>query len=318
MSCDDAVLYRTRPEGRDYAQTLVRVAEGFRAPVPAGAGFLGMLEISDNLLLRMQSCMDAMRGRRLGMRSLAVLGVFIVLLLPMGVWPGAVEGQADPNAAPPPPPRLARTEPANQATEVEPSLERITLVFDRDMAGGFSWTGGPPLFPETTGKPQWVDRRTCVLPVKLESGRLYRVGINSKSHRNFRSAEGVPVAPGVLIFATKGADAALLAGLQPPVVVSMSPESGATAVHPGLTELVVTFDRAMGGGFSWTGGGENYPETTGPPAWSEDKKTCRLPVNLRPGRSYRLGLNSPSHINFQSASGVPLRPVAWTFSTAAE
>lgn len=101
-----------------------------------------------------------------------------------------------------------------------------------------------------------------------------------------------------------------------PTATLMKPANGATGVSPALAELVVTFDREMGGGFSWTGGGENFPETTGKPYWDGDRKTCHLPVKLKPGWSYRLGLNSPSHKNFKSVQGVPLTPVVWTFSTA--
>ncbi len=316
MACDDAVLYHTRQEGRDYAQTLVRVAEGFGSPVPVGAGFLGMLELSDNLLLRMQSCTDVMRRRRPGWGTLGVVGLFMLLLLPMGPWTSRAAAQAGLKSGQQAPPKLVSTMPANKATGVDPVLDRITLTFDQDMARGFSWTGGPPQFPETTGKPEWVDSRTCALPVRLEPGRLYRVGINSKSHQNFRSAAGVPVRPEVLVFTTKGGDPALSAALEPPKVVTLEPGNGAIGVSPALTELVVTFDREMGGGFSWTGGGETYPATNGKPYWSEDKKSCHLPVKLKPGWSYRLGLNSPSHNNFQSGHGVPLTPLVWTFTTA--
>jgi hypothetical protein len=72
----------------------------------------------------------------------------------------------------------------------------------------------------------------------------------------------------------------------------------------------------MGGGFSWVGGGEHYPETTGSPQWTDDKKTCTLPVKLKPNWSYTLGLNSERHINFQSAHGIPLGPITWEFKTA--
>jgi hypothetical protein len=43
------------------------------------------------------------------------------------------------------------------------------------------------------------------------------------------------------------------------------------------------------------------------PYWTEDHKTCVLPVQLNPGSEYRLGLNSPSFRNFRSASGVAPR-----------
>ncbi len=100
-----------------------------------------------------------------------------------------------------------------------------------------------------------------------------------------------------------------------PVVVYMDPPNGATNVRPQLGYLTVMFSEPMGGGFSWTGGGPNFPEGTGKPYWAADRKTCVFPVRLRPNWSYRLGLNSKSHKNFRSASGTPLTPVVWQFST---
>src|SRR3954451_12762436 len=78
-------------------------------------------------------------------------------------------------------PRIVATSPVIGANDVDPSLKEITVTFDRDMAGGFSWTGSGPEYPGS-GKPAWKDKRTCALPVKLDSGHYYRVGINSQSH----------------------------------------------------------------------------------------------------------------------------------------
>jgi RNA polymerase sigma-70 factor (ECF subfamily) len=100
-----------------------------------------------------------------------------------------------------------------------------------------------------------------------------------------------------------------------PAVVGMNPPNGTTGVSPYTNQLVVIFSEPMGGGFSWTGGGPNFPETTGKPYWLADQKTCVLPVRLQPNWSYRVGLNSPSHKNFRSASGTPLQQVVWQFST---
>jgi hypothetical protein len=98
----------------------------------------------------------------------------------------------------------------------------------------------------------------------------------------------------------------------------MVPENGATDVDPNLKVLRVTFDRPMAGGFSWTGGGEQFPTIPAgqKPRWSADKKTCTLPVDLQPNKQYRLGLNSPSFKNFASAKGVPLDPVVYEFRTS--
>jgi hypothetical protein len=84
--------------------------------------------------------------------------------------------------------------------------------------------------------------------------------------------------------------------------------------------LRVTFNVPMGGGCSWTGGGPEFPTIPEgkEPFWTEDHKTCVLPVALKPNSQYRLGLNSPSFKNFQSAGGVPLEPVVYTFKTSAQ
>jgi len=103
-----------------------------------------------------------------------------------------------------------------------------------------------------------------------------------------------------------------------PTIVSMQPLNGATDVSSSIQLITVTFDRPMGGGFSWTGGGEHYPETTGEPYWSTDRKTCCLPVALKPNWNYKFGLNSQSFKNFKSEQGYPLTPVVWIFSTAAQ
>ena len=104
-----------------------------------------------------------------------------------------------------------------------------------------------------------------------------------------------------------------------PEVVEMTPANGARDADPGLTELRVTFNMPMAGGFSWTGGGEHFP-TVPPgqrPHWTADRKTCVLPVQLKPDWEYYLGLNSPSFKNFRSAEGVPLNPVSYSFRTRA-
>jgi hypothetical protein len=222
-------------------------------------------------------------------------------------------------AAPAGPPRIVTTAPAVGAKDVDPATHEIVVTFDRDMAGGFSWTGGGPDFPPTAEgqKPLWRDPRTAVFPVSLAPGHYYRVGINSKSHLNFRSAAGVPALPSAVYFTTSGAGETTKAKTEKPAIVEMSPANGAHGVDPQTAELRVTFSVPMAAGFSWTGGGPEYP--TQPqgerPHWTEDQKTCVLPVRLEPSHEYRLGLNSPSHKNFQSAAGVPLEPVIYKFKT---
>ncbi|HSU56362.1 MAG TPA: Ig-like domain-containing protein [Candidatus Dormibacteraeota bacterium] len=214
-------------------------------------------------------------------------------------------------------PQIVSTSPAMAATDVDPGLTEITVTFDQDMGGGMSWTGGGPEFPSSpeSARAHWVDKRTCALPVMLQPGHQYRVGINSQSFRNFKSASGVSAAPVAITFATRGA----VGGpkVKVPRIVGLNPRNGTNNVSPGLTELRVTFDVAMNEGCSWTGGGPEFPTIPDgkKPYWTDDHKTCVLPVELKPNQQYRLGLNSPSFKNFQSAEGVPLQPVGYSFRT---
>jgi hypothetical protein len=104
-----------------------------------------------------------------------------------------------------------------------------------------------------------------------------------------------------------------------PEIIELNPRNGAQDVDPSLTEVRVTFNMPMAGGFSWTGGGEHFPASAvdQKPHWTEDRKTCVLPVELKPDWEYHLGLNSPSFRNFRSTKGVPLNPVPYSFRTRA-
>lgn len=225
------------------------------------------------------------------------------------------QDDGDPQAVP----RIVATSPKVGDTDVDPNLKEITVTFDRDMGGGMSWTGGGSEFPPSPEgqKAQWRDKRTCVLPVKLQAGRYYRVGINAPSYKNFRSGDGVPAVPSGIYFTTQGASEQLKSRVTKPQIVAINPKNGATDVDPNLKELRVTFNVPMGGGCSWTGGGPQFPTIPeGKRAfWTDDHKTCVLPVELQPGSTYRLGLNSPSFKNFRSVAGMPLDPVAYTFKT---
>jgi hypothetical protein len=103
------------------------------------------------------------------------------------------------------PPRIVKMVPENGNMKVDPSLKEIKVTFDRPMAGGFSWTGGGEGFPTISEgqKPRWSqDRMTATLPVTLKPNASYRLGLNSKSFKNFASADGVPLEPVVYKFRT--------------------------------------------------------------------------------------------------------------------
>jgi len=104
-------------------------------------------------------------------------------------------------------PRAKRTNPAAFANDVDPSLDKITVTFDRPMMDkSWSWTGGGETFPKIQTPSYDAARTTCTLPVKLQPGKVYWVGVNSPSHRNFKAADGTTAARYVILFATKAAD----------------------------------------------------------------------------------------------------------------
>ncbi|HVJ69573.1 MAG TPA: HEAT repeat domain-containing protein [Caulifigura sp.] len=215
----------------------------------------------------------------------------------------------------PPYPVVVSTSPKNGDLEVDPAHSMLTVTFDRDMGKGMSWTGEVPV--DKARKAKWRDNRTCELPVKLEKGKAYRIGINAPSFKNFASKGGEPAPPTAFYFATKGASADEKLKATVPTIVSIEPANGSSDVDPGLKDLKVTFDIAMSGGMSWVGGGDAFPTSPeGSKAqWSQDKKTCTLPVTLIPDHAYSLGLNAPKFQNFRSEAGVPSEPVRYTFTT---
>jgi beta-lactamase regulating signal transducer with metallopeptidase domain len=335
-ACDETVLQLERFRPQQYGEALVRTLTASRGRSLVAGSLVGVFERGTKLQNRLEEIMNYESGkRRFGWMSYATLAIFAALFLPMaasvakpvptsaagGVTPIATDDQADQpaNESTTPYPLIVRTVPKSGATNVDPAIDSISVTFDRDMQKGMSWTGGPPYFPpgDETRIPYWKDKRTCVLPVKLAKGQLFRLGINSKSFTNFRAEGGIPAPPSVICFTTKGAKKSLERRLRVPKIVKLVPQNGAQEIDPKLEALRVTFDMPMGEGFSWTGGGPNFPKIPAGkrPRWSNDGRTCILPVELKPNTSYELGLNSLSHNNFESKWGIPLPPVRYAFAT---
>jgi beta-lactamase regulating signal transducer with metallopeptidase domain len=356
-ACDEMVL-RDAPCNRDerydrdeYGETLLRVLTAARGRSLVMANMVGVFERGSRLQTRLEEIMSFdPTKRRFGWVSRVAVLAAALLLLPMAV-PRVSADDADDGAvatsakvdrandaadgrakrqerrkrvARPKTngPVIVESSPAIGATEVDPSIEEISVTFDRDMdIGGYSWTGAGPSHPESPAgsTPVWIDKRTCVLPVKLKKGSFYRVGINSTSFQNFRSAMGVAAETTAIYFATKDAPRAIASRVRVPKIVKSVPEIGETDVDPRLGLIRVTFNIPMDtGGFSWTGGGPSFPTIPDgqKPRWSRDGKSCTLPVKLEPGHKYELGLNSVSHKNFGSKWGVPLEPVHFVFTTS--
>jgi beta-lactamase regulating signal transducer with metallopeptidase domain len=321
LACDALALSHVEEaDYKPYGRTMVKLLEGFgdSLRVPSLAGI-----IEDKQQMKERISMIAKHKKT--HRGTALAGFLIMGLGLLTLTDAQTTNKSSPatigagTAAP----KIVATSPSIGAKDVDPALTEITVTFDQDMGRGMSWTGGGPDFPKSPeGKrAKWRDKRTCVLPVELESGHYYRVGINSTSYRNFRSASGVAAQPSVISFTTQGASEALKARTIVPQVVRIEPSNKAQNVSPTLTELRVTFDVPMGGGCSWctvSDDGADFPKAPEGKNvyWTKDKKTCVLPVELKPGMTYRLSLNDANYKNFQSAAGVPLEPVICTFKTS--
>ncbi len=234
-------------------------------------------------------------------------------------------------------PTVVKSEPATLANDVDPGLTSINVTFDQAMADhSWSWTGGGETFPKDgDGKISYdAKHMTCTLPVKLEPGKVYFIGINSPSHRNFKSATGKAAQRYALCFATKSADGKptpipqdmldeakdinSAVGMGEPIVMRSTPKALSDNVAPTVSKITVTFDQAMhNGSWSWVGGGDTFPKDgVGKVSYDATLKTCTLPVKLEPGKVYWVGINSPSFQNFQNRAGSPARRYVILFATA--
>jgi hypothetical protein len=106
----------------------------------------------------------------------------------------------------PDPPKVVSMVPANGASGIDPAVTEIRVTFDRPMdTTGYSFVGGGPTFPTTTGRASWTpDGKTVVLPVKLTPNHRYEFWLNSGRFQAFRSREGV-VLPSVHVTFGTGA-----------------------------------------------------------------------------------------------------------------
>ncbi|GHT22988.1 hypothetical protein FACS189419_06320 [Planctomycetales bacterium] len=313
-SCDLLVLEQGNIQPQSYSEILLRLVAGetYR-PVFQSLSRKEQMMKRISTILNFANRSGKVSAARKPLWTLAVLAATMLVTVTLAFCQekkGANKSDA---------PKIVKMKPENGAKNVDAAaVKKLRVTFDKDMdSGGFSWTGGGEKYPQTTGKPKWIDKRTCVLPVNLEPGKEYQLGINSVSFKGFRSEEGVPVEPVQYQFSTGGTSQNKGANKSDaPKIVKMKPANGAKDVDAAaVKELRVTFDKDMdSGGFSWTGGGEKYPQTTGKPKWI-DKRTCVLPVKLEPGKEYQLGINSASFKGFRSKEGVPVEPVQYQFST---
>jgi hypothetical protein len=216
-------------------------------------------------------------------------------------------------------PIVVSSVPAAGATEVDPTLSEIRVTFDQPMRDrSWSWVGGGPSYPETTGEPRYEEGRVAVLPVRLQPDHSYHLNINSERYTNFVSAQGESAPPYALDFTTgpwpEGVERP--AAPEPPTVLRTVPAAGATGVGPGLAEIVAEYDQPMSPtSYSWTQRSvEEFPHVRGLPRFSDDTRAV-LPVRLEPDTHYWISLNAGEYQGFVSQKGTPATPYLLEFTT---
>jgi hypothetical protein len=100
-----------------------------------------------------------------------------------------------------------------------------------------------------------------------------------------------------------------------PKLVAMEPANGAEDVDPASSAVRFIFDRPMASSVMITPKSADQPEVLGGPEWDPEGKILTFKLRLKPGITYRFGLNLGNSLAFQDRNGNPLRPVELGFST---
>ena len=103
-------------------------------------------------------------------------------------------------------PVVISTEPRAGLADIDPSVNEIRITYSKDMADhSWSWCQtSDDTFPKSAGQVHYeADHRTCVMPVKLEPGKVYKIYLNRGQFLSFQDSNGTPAVPYALVFGTK-------------------------------------------------------------------------------------------------------------------
>ena len=103
-------------------------------------------------------------------------------------------------------PVVVKSTPEAGADGVDPGTTQISVTFSKKMQGGsWSWCVlSKETYPGIGETPKYLeDKRTCVLPVKLQPGKTYAVWINSDNFHDFKDTKGQLAVPYLLVFKTR-------------------------------------------------------------------------------------------------------------------
>ncbi len=217
-------------------------------------------------------------------------------------------------------PKVAKTIPTAGATDVDPRLSEITILFDTPIKMN-SWSfvvSDKGKFPELVGDTPitFPNNKTCVVKVKLAPDTAYAIGINSPTRQGFKAAgDGTPAAPSVLAFKTGSGKPKIAPDA--PRVVKTDPADGTTDLQAGTYDLTIVFSEPMAKGKAAVNTPPEGPrlKLIGKPRWA-DARTFVVPIMLAKAQTVRIGINTGGASKFVSAGdGTAALPYGFTFST---
>ena len=107
-------------------------------------------------------------------------------------------------------PSVVRTVPQAGQTDIDPSLDKITVTFSKNMMTERMWAVvqvSKEHFPKIRETEKGIhyldDERTCVVPVELEPDHTYVLWFNKGKFNSFRDTNNNPAVPYLLVFRTK-------------------------------------------------------------------------------------------------------------------
>ena len=105
------------------------------------------------------------------------------------------------------PPVVVSTVPQSGDLAVDPAIKEIRVTFSKEMMTNEMWSWvqvNEGTFPKVVAKSHYLqDKRTCVLPVRLDPGKSYIIWVNFESHNSFRDLANRPAVPYLLAFQTR-------------------------------------------------------------------------------------------------------------------
>jgi Bacterial Ig-like domain len=103
-------------------------------------------------------------------------------------------------------PAVVKTVPEAGATDVDPALTEIKVTFSKDMITDRMWSVcqiSDETFPEVGSIHYLSDKRTCVVPVKVQPGKTYVLWFNNGKFNAFKDTQHHSSIPYMLVFETR-------------------------------------------------------------------------------------------------------------------